>query len=172
MSHSFDEQYDAALPIFGKTIELANENGEQDELDETFYFQYGACHERLKDYEQAGELFLKAIALIPPEAAQAEVGDRGRGLLARITNYLGYMWVEQDMNLDEAGELILRANALDPDNGAYVDSLGWFHFQKKEYKKALTELLRAEVLIAIKRAAIPIPVIHDHIAQRLLPHRQ
>jgi tetratricopeptide (TPR) repeat protein len=167
MTHSFNEEYETALPIFGKTIELANDQGEQAELNDTFYFQFGACHERLKDFDQAGELFLKAIDLIPAEAAEAaeaELGDRNRSLLARITNYLGYMWVEQNMNLDEAGELIRRANSLDPDNGAYVDSLGWYHFMKGEYSKAMTELLRAEVLIN-NEGAEPDPVIHDHIAQ-------
>ena len=53
------------------------------------------------------------------------------------------MWVDRGERLDEAGELIQRAVQMSPDNGAYLDSLGWFYFKKGENKKALTELLKA-----------------------------
>ncbi len=47
-------------------------------------------------------------------------------------NYLGYMWVEQNENLDEAAQLIRRALDLEPGNGAYLDSLGWLPLQAGE----------------------------------------
>ena len=40
-------------------------------------------------------------------------------------NYLGYMWADINQNLDEAAKLIIKANELDTDNAAYIDSLGW-----------------------------------------------
>lgn len=55
-------------------------------------------------------------------------------------NYLGYMWAEDGRNLDQALELILRAVASEPDNGAYVDSLGWVYFQLGRYDEALMHL--------------------------------
>ena len=48
-------------------------------------------------------------------------------------NYLGYMWVDIDRNIDEAAELIKKANELDPENAAYIDSLGWLYFRQGKY---------------------------------------
>ncbi len=62
-------------------------------------------------------------------------------------NYLGYMYVEANKNLEEAENLIKKALELQPDNGAYVDSLGWLYFKKGNYKIALETLIRASTLL-------------------------
>lgn len=71
-------------------------------------------------------------------------------------NYLGYVYVEDNRNLAEAEELIKRALAIEPDNGAYIDSLGWLFFKKGKYKEALAQLTRAASLLED-------PVIFDHL---------
>ena len=58
-------------------------------------------------------------------------------------NYLGYMFAESGENLDEAVMLTKRALEIDPNNGAYIDSLGWAYFKKGMYKEALIELEKA-----------------------------
>ncbi len=58
-------------------------------------------------------------------------------------NFLGYVYAETGENLDEAEQLISRALAIKPNDGYYLDSLGWVFFQKKDYNKALTTLQRA-----------------------------
>ena len=45
------------------------------------------------------------------------------------------MWAEHNMHLDEAEEMIGRALQLDPNNGAYLDSLGWVHYRKASTKR-------------------------------------
>jgi tetratricopeptide (TPR) repeat protein len=82
-------------------------------------------------------------------------------------NYLGYMWLDRGQHLDRAETLIRKANEMDPDNGAFVDSLGWLLFKQGKFPEALTELMRAEKLI---RQDQPEPEpgdaeIYDHIAQ-------
>jgi tetratricopeptide (TPR) repeat protein len=62
---------------------------------------------------------------------------------AAALNFLGYMLAEQGRDLDEAEKLIVRALALKPEDGSYLDSLGWVFYQRKEYKKALETLQRA-----------------------------
>jgi tetratricopeptide (TPR) repeat protein len=73
-------------------------------------------------------------------------------------NDLGYIWADHDMNLDEAEKMIRKAleedrkrRKKDPeaedekDNAAYLDSLGWVLYKKKNYKEAkkwLTEALK------------------------------
>ena len=45
-------------------------------------------------------------------------------------NYLGYMYAEDGIMLDQAQTLIEKALEIDPNNGAYIDSLGWVYFKK------------------------------------------
>ena len=61
-------------------------------------------------------------------------------------NYLGYSWAERGINLDEAFKLIEKAAALRPQSGAIIDSLGWAHYQRGDYKEALPHLENAAAL--------------------------
>jgi tetratricopeptide (TPR) repeat protein len=72
-------------------------------------------------------------------------------------NYLGYMWAEKGENLKEALSLLERAVTLDPDNGAYVDSLGWTHYRLGEYDRARDYLERASRLVPEDAT------VHDHL---------
>ena len=71
-------------------------------------------------------------------------------------NFLGYLYVEQGRNLDEALKLIKKALEAEPGNGAYIDSLGWFYFKKGDFKQALKELEKASALLED-------PIIYDHL---------
>jgi tetratricopeptide (TPR) repeat protein len=51
-------------------------------------------------------------------------------------NYLGYMLAIRGEQLDEAIRLVRRALDADPDNGAYLDSLGWAHFRNGDLDEA------------------------------------
>jgi predicted Zn-dependent protease len=59
-------------------------------------------------------------------------------------NYLGYTMVETDgSNLQEAELFIKQAIAIEPNNGYYIDSLGWLYFKQQRFKDAERELARA-----------------------------
>jgi tetratricopeptide (TPR) repeat protein len=111
-----------------------------------FYFDYGAAADQAGLYDKAADLFRKSIALDPPNAAEAY-------------NYLGFMWAEHNMHLEEAEEMIKRALQIDPNNGAYLDSLGWLDYRKGKLDQALSELMRAA-----QNISHPDPVVFDHIA--------
>ena len=49
---------------------------------------------------------------------------------ADALNFLGYMLAERGEKLDEAIRLVNEALKQDPDNGAYLDSLGWAYFRR------------------------------------------
>jgi tetratricopeptide (TPR) repeat protein len=110
-----------------------------------FYFEYGAAAERAGLYDRAAELFKKSIQLDPDNAAEA-------------SNYLGFMWADQNTNLEEAESYIKKALAVDPDNGAYLDSLGWVDYRRGKYEQALAELLNA--VQALKGED---PIVYSHI---------
>ena len=77
-------------------------------------------------------------------------------------NYLGYLLAERNKQLHEALHLILRALALKPNNGYYLDSLAWVYYRLGDYHKAHTSVLQALRLHPDK------PIILEHYADILL----
>ena len=59
------------------------------------------------------------------------------------------MWADNGENLEQALELIRRAVDLDPNNGAFVDSLGWALFRLGEFEQARRHLERANQLVPL-----------------------
>lgn len=160
------EDYGTAFQTFQETERMA-EKLQPDLLNDIFYFAYGAAAERIKKFAEAEELFRKSIDMAPEDASPARA--------AAPYNYLGYMWLEQDKNLEEAGKLILRANELNPGQSAYLDSLGWYYYKAGDFKNSLKNLLASERALAEEgdREADN-SVIFDHIAQAYfkLGHKQ
>ena len=151
------DRYDDAYAALESSEAKAEAGDDEGFLTEGFYFDYAVTAERSGAIDRAEELFRKSMDL---------VGDSARENRAKSLNYLGYMWLELEKNIGEAGEMIKEANELKPDNGAYLDSLGWFYFLKKDYDEALKHLLRAEELMAEEPQKDS--VIFEHIARAYL----
>ena len=156
VAHSGAENWEKAVPWFEKTIELASQS-QPAMLDTVFFFRYGIAVERKGDIDAAADLFRKSIDLL--DEIDTETPD-GKKFRAQLYNYLGYMWIENDKNIDQAGELIKNAAELDPTSGAIADSLGWFYFKKGDYPAAKRELAKAADILEE-----PDAVIFDHLAQ-------
>jgi hypothetical protein len=62
---------------------------------------------------------------------------------AAALNYLGYMNADRRGEVAEAVGLIEKAIALDPENGAYLDSLGWALYRQDKLVEAEEYLRRA-----------------------------
>lgn len=60
-----------------------------------------------------------------------------------LLNALGYLLTDQFERHDEAREHIQKALAMDPDNAAIIDSMGWVLFKLGEYRSAYDYLERA-----------------------------
>ena len=78
---------------------------------------------------------------------------------ADALNYLGYSYADRGMNIDEAVTLTQRAVALKPNNGYYIDSLGWALFKMGRIQEALAEIKRAAELVKND------PVIFEHMGE-------
>ena len=77
-------------------------------------------------------------------------------LNANALNYLGYLLADKTDRVPEAVALIERALKVEPDNPAYLDSLGWALFKQGKLAEAAEPLSRAA-------AALPAnSVIQDH----------
>ncbi len=107
------------------------------------YLSAGANVERGGDAVGAEKHLRKAVELNPSNA--------------QALNYLGYILIEKDTDLEEALALIRRALERDPGNGAYLDSLGWAYYKLGDFKSA--EKALAEALTALPDE----PVIHAHL---------
>lgn len=76
---------------------------------------------------------------------------------ALLQNHLAYLLAVHNRELDEAEALVRRALIKEPQNGAYLDTLGWVLYRKGEYGAALELLLQAAHLEGDD------PTILDHI---------
>ena len=112
---------------------------------ETVYFMRGAMYERLKKYDAAEAEFRKVLEVNPENAS--------------ALNYLGYMFADRGVRLEEAQKLISRALELDPDNGAFLDSLGWLYYRQNRLDDAEHALVRA----LSKSSVGDDPTVHDHL---------
>ncbi|TBR25935.1 tetratricopeptide repeat protein, partial [bacterium] len=92
-------------------------------------FQLGTLREKLGDMKGSEAAFLELLKGHPNDAA--------------ALNYLGYTLVERGTRTVEALGYIKRALELEPDNGAYMDSLGWVLFKQGDVAGAGVWLRRA-----------------------------
>ena len=90
--------------------------------DRNLVFTRAAALERLDQVDASAALFRQLVDSEPNDAIAA--------------NYLGYMWADREMHLEEALALIAGAVALDPENSAFLDSLGWVHFRLGDLDEA------------------------------------
>ncbi|HEU4952045.1 MAG TPA: tetratricopeptide repeat protein [Holophagaceae bacterium] len=65
---------------------------------------------------------------------------------ATLQNNLGYLLLDHGGDLKEAAALIEAAVKQEPDNGSFVDSLGWLRFKQGDAQAAETQLRRAAEL--------------------------
>jgi tetratricopeptide (TPR) repeat protein len=141
------------------------------------------CQALLNEYNLPGDIreVRNTLASVYSAARQHDKAEEQLKLIldsdpndATANNDLGYLWADQNKNLDEAERLIRKALDLDraqrttgtslavdsdQDNAAYVDSLGWVLFRKKKYPEARTEMERA-----VKMAdGADDPTVWDHL---------
>ena len=105
--------------------------------------QSGEVRKELK----TARLILSNIAVLKDDFAQAEewleqvLDEYPDDISAK--NDLGYLWADQNKNLERALEMIQDAVAAEPENAAYRDSLGWVFFRLGRYDEAVVELKKA-----------------------------
>ena len=92
-------------------------------------FELGAVLEKQKRFADA-EVAFRQVLSINPEYAPA-------------LNYLGYMLADRGERLDESVGMIKKALTIDPENGSYLDSLGWAYFKGNQLDLAADSLGKA-----------------------------
>ena len=137
------KRFDQALEAYSAAEKLGSTN-QPPLTDHRFYFQVGALLEQKGDETKSIEYLEKALELKP---------DYDDAL-----NHLGYMWAEKGKNLPKARAMIEQALKAEPENPAYMDSMGWVLFKLGKHSEALDWLLKAR-----QRMTEPDATVLDHV---------
>ena len=138
--YASQEKYREAADLYDRAV-ARFENPTRAEWN--LFYQRGIAYERLKEWPSAEPNFRKALELFPDQP--------------QVLNYLGYSWVDMNMNLEEGLDMIRRAVDLRPSDGYIVDSLGWAYYRLGRYDDAVRELERAVGLMPND------PILNDHL---------
>lgn len=135
-----------------------------------FDYQHAWIYYHSRDWEKAIVQFKDFIKKYPRQKERlyqvkmilsniyVQQGDIGKGeavleeLLAQdpqnpsINNDLGYLYADQGKNLDKAEKMIRIALKSEPNNMAYLDSMGWVLFKRQKYGEAVEYLEKASKL--------------------------
>ena len=101
------------------------------------------CRQELGDLDGAVSVLRDALAREPDDSS--------------TLNFLGYLLADQNRNLAEAETLVSRALDQEPDNGAYLDSMGWVYYRLGRLAEARLQLERAVDLTNGD------PVVREHL---------
>lgn len=86
---------------------------------------------------------LESLNRVPEAEAELWAALQQDGENANTLNYLGYLWVDKGLRVEQGAEMIMRAHALDPENGNIQDSLGWAQFKQGQFDTAVATLEEA-----------------------------
>ena len=139
------ENYKESISFLTKAIDI-------DPKNPNYYFFRATVYEKEKQLKETINDLQKSIEMDNTNAA--------------TYNFLGYLYTENNMELAQAYEYIKRAVELEPDNGAYQDSLGWVLFKMEKLKESLHHLNLAVQIMLDKKEDDP--VVYDHLGDVFL----
>lgn len=97
--------------------------------DRGVLFNLASVYEKQREFDRAKSILVRLHQSHPDDAP--------------ISNFYGYLLAEMGAELDLAEDLVRQALAKEPDNGYYIDSLGWILYKKGDYRGAARELERS-----------------------------
>jgi tetratricopeptide (TPR) repeat protein len=87
------------------------------------------AYDSMEQYELSDSLYQAALQLEPNNST--------------ILNNYAYSLSQRDIRLDDALRMASRALASEPENGAFLDTIGWIHYQREDYEEALGYIQKA-----------------------------
>ncbi len=134
------EKYAEASAAYDHAIALLQPSSAK---DWPIYFARAVSEEGAKNWNAAEVDLKKALQLAPDEPA--------------VLNYLGYSYVDQNRNIQEALAMLEKAHTLKPSDGYIADSVGWAYFKLGRFADAAKALENAVELVPGD------PTINDHL---------
>lgn len=100
---------------------LLDKGGDPDPKSVHYYL--ALCNDELDDFLET-EKHLKAYLALNPDDPD-------------VLNFLGYLYAEENVKIDEAEQLLQKALSMDPANAFYLDSMGWIYYRQGKAKEAV-----------------------------------
>lgn len=120
------ERFAAAATAYSDAI---GKLGTPNRANWPLFYARGIALERADQWPKAEADLKYALELAPDQPS--------------LLNYLAYSWTERGQHLDEAHDMLQRAMAARPNEGAYIDSFGWLLLRQGDTAGAIRELERA-----------------------------
>ncbi|MBI3861351.1 MAG: tetratricopeptide repeat protein [Planctomycetia bacterium] len=128
--YSYSHQYDEAIEKLEKVIaDFPQPIPQVREIVRQAQHTLSNVHVQRGD-NRKGEEILEEIYKEDPDDEQ-------------VNNDLGYLYADQGKNLEQAESMIRKAVTAKPENGAYLDSMGWVLFKREKFEEALPWLEKA-----------------------------
>ena len=137
------KRWDDALEALAKAEQASTKPEDKSYV----YFLRGDVYQRQKMFDQAEAEFKKVLATTSATDPAS----------AATLNYLGYMNADRGVKLDESLNYIKQALTFEPNNGAYLDSLGWVYFKLGKFDLAEDSLTKAAVHMSSD------PTVQEHL---------
>lgn len=122
-------RHDEAVDYYLKAIQSADTN---DREIWPIYYALAVSYDKLNQKTKAEQNLQKALLLSNQNPD--------------VMNYLGYSWLEQGRNIEQAAKMILEAYQKYPYEGHIIDSMGWIYFRLGMYTKAVEFLEQAAAM--------------------------
>ena len=116
---------------FKESIDLYSNVIENELVENKFAILYsrGIAYERLNEWNKAEKDLTDALEINPNDPY--------------VLNYLAYSWLDRNLNLDKAVDLLKKAVELQPNDGYIIDSLGWAFYLTGVLDKSIFYLEKA-----------------------------
>ncbi|MEZ6132298.1 MAG: tetratricopeptide repeat protein [Planctomycetaceae bacterium] len=161
------KQFDNAEKSLKTAIRLADGTRQQDSIESQGRVLLGSLYTQLSRWDDAISAYQELLQM--PELNDTVI-RRGRMMLSNayvqkgdiaggekilqevyaqdptdigINNDLGYLYAEQNKNLEQAEKMVRLAVEAEPDNPAYLDSLGWVLYRMQKHEEAEEALIKA-----------------------------
>jgi tetratricopeptide (TPR) repeat protein len=138
------KKYDDAA----KALDQGEKASQSPEEKQRIWMTRATLFDKMKKHDASEAEYRKVLAVDPQDAG--------------ALNDLGYALADRNIRLPEALQMITKAIELDPNNGAYLDSLGWVYFRLNRLPEA-EENLRKAIQFTPRD-----PTVHDHLGEVLM----
>ncbi len=140
-----DKKYEAAMALLKEALKGSSDNT-------SLLFRLGAVQDKAGLNTDSINTMKKILEIDPKDAS--------------ALNYIGYTYADQGIKLDEALDLIKKANEIKPGDGYITDSLGWVYFKKGDFQNAILHLKNAAEITNYET------IISDHLGDAYLENNQ
>ena len=122
--------------------EILKKLDNQSNLYAKILYRRGGSYERIGNYKKADDDLLNSLNINSNDPY--------------VMNYLGYSWLERNINIKEAFILLEKANKKKKDDPYITDSIGWAYYLTGNFNKAEKFLRKAVLLMPDD------PIVNDH----------